>query len=392
MKAPTTLTIGVVAVMSASACAVDPAAAQDVIKLGLSVPLSGSAANWGKGSEFMCQKAAEEINQAGGIKASGKTYNFECITYDNKYNAAEGTKVAQTLINRDAVKFIGGALGTAPTKALQAIAERQDVLLFTVSWGKSLKGPEHPMTFTQQNTPYEILPPLIGYVVKQHSQAKTVAMLNPNDATGQETEPVAKATYEKNGIKVFASDYYERGTTEFQAIAARIASFKPEIIDVGSTPPADAGAIFKALDLMGWKGVKVNETGTGADTLKETGGDAAEGVYMGSGVVFDGDTVSAYQRKLNDEARKLLGEDLNTIQIGFYDAVYALKTAMETANSVEAKKVAETLPDITFPTFYGGKVGFFGKETYGNVQQMRLPILVTQVQKGKLVQVHRIDP
>ena len=35
--------------------------AQETIKLGLSVPLSGSGAIWGKGSEFMCKKAAQEI-------------------------------------------------------------------------------------------------------------------------------------------------------------------------------------------------------------------------------------------------------------------------------------------------------------------------------------------
>src|SRR4051812_2422336 len=67
--------------------------AQETIKLGLSVPLSGAGAVWGKGSEFMCKKAAQEVNQAGGVKAKGKTYNFECLAYDNKYNAAEGTRV-----------------------------------------------------------------------------------------------------------------------------------------------------------------------------------------------------------------------------------------------------------------------------------------------------------
>ena len=52
------------------------AQAQETIKLGLSVPLAGAGAVWGKGSEFMCKKAAEEINRAGGVKGD-KTYNFE---------------------------------------------------------------------------------------------------------------------------------------------------------------------------------------------------------------------------------------------------------------------------------------------------------------------------
>src|SRR3954468_7132955 len=138
--------------------------AQETIKLGLSVPLSGAGAVWGKGSEFMCKKAAEEITKAGGVKAEGKTYNFECLAYDNKYNAAEGTRVAQPLLNRDGVKIIGGSLGTAPVQALQSMTERQGVVMFTTAWGPSVKGPKFPLTFTQMNTPFEILPSLIRFV------------------------------------------------------------------------------------------------------------------------------------------------------------------------------------------------------------------------------------
>src|SRR5690606_2317093 len=186
---------------------------------------------------YLCNTAAREIREGGGISVGGNTYNFECLSYDNKYNAAGGTKVAQALLNRQGAKFIGGCVGTAPVQALQALAERQDALVFTVAWGASIKGVDHPMTFTQMNTPGEILPLLIAYIAKQYPEAKSVAMLNPNDATGKETEALAGDIWGKNGVEVAASDFYERGTTEFQPIAARLASLKPAIIDLGATPP-----------------------------------------------------------------------------------------------------------------------------------------------------------
>ncbi|ASP23514.1 leucine-, isoleucine-, valine-, threonine-, and alanine-binding protein (plasmid) [Antarctobacter heliothermus] len=368
------------------------AQAEEIIKLGLSVPLSGAAAVWGKGAEFLCETAAEEIRESGGVSVDGETYNFECLPYDNKYNAAEGTKVAQALLNREGVKFIGGSLGTAPVQALQSLAERQGVLVFTVAWGASLKGMDHPMTFTQMNTPGEILPLLIGYIADKYPEAKSVAMLNPNDATGQETEALGGKVWQENGVKVASSDFYERGTTEFQPIAARLASLNPAIIDLGATPPADAGAIFKELDVIGWSGVKVVEVGTGADGLKATGGGAAEGVYMGAGVTFDGDNVTDHQKAINDRAKAEIGESLNAVQIGFYDSLYALKAAMEMAGSVDPKAVAEVLPEVTFQSFYGQEVGFYGEELYGRNQQMRLPIIVTQVTDGVLVEVARLTP
>ncbi|MBW3098179.1 ABC transporter substrate-binding protein [Pseudohoeflea coraliihabitans] len=368
------------------------ASAQETIKLGLSAPLSGGGAIWGKGSVFMCNRAASEINEAGGVKVGDTSYNFECVAYDNKYNAAEGTKVAQTLLNREGVKFIGGSLGTAPVKAMQSLTERQGVLLFTTAWGSSIKGPKYPLTFTQMNTPFEILPNLIPYVSEAHPEAKTLAMLNPNDASGQETEEVANKVWQDTGIEILTSDFYERGTTEFQPIATRLAALDPDIIDLGGSPPADAGAVFRELDALGWDGVKVVEVGTGADALKATGGDAVEGVYMGAAVSFAGDDISDHQREVNEEAKADIGESLNAIHIGFYDSVYALKAAMEKAQSVDPKEVAEVMPDVTFRTFYGSEIGFYGVDSYGSKQQMQLPVIVTQIQDGELVELDRVVP
>jgi len=314
------------------------------------------------------------------------------VAYDNKYNAAEGTRVAQTLLNRDGVKIIGGSLGTAPVQALQSMTERQGVLMFTTAWGPSIKGPKFPLTFTQMNTPFEILPSLIRFVHEANPQAKTIVMLNPNDATGRDTEGVAKKVWTETDIKILSSDFYERGTTEFQPIAARIASAKPDIVDLGAMPPADAGAVWKELDVLGWKGVKVVEVGTGIDGLKATGGAAIEGVYMGAAVTFDGSTVTAKQKAINEEARGLIGESINAIQIGFYDSVFALKAAIEKTQSTDPKKLAAAMPDVKFTSFYGSETDFYGMDTYGSRQQMRLPVIITQVENGMLVEKARVTP
>src|SRR5690554_5105984 len=127
------------------------ASADETLKIGLSAPMSGSAASWGLGFEYAAQQAVEKVNSEGGIKAGGKTYKLELYTYDNKYSAAEGTKTAQTMLNREGIKFIVGSIGTAPVRATQALTERQGVLLFNTGWGKSIKGPDFPLTFTQMN-------------------------------------------------------------------------------------------------------------------------------------------------------------------------------------------------------------------------------------------------
>ncbi|MGU3492979.1 ABC transporter substrate-binding protein [Xanthobacteraceae bacterium A53D] len=368
-----------------------PASAQEAIKVGLSVPLSGAAANWGRGGEWLCHRAAQEIKEAGGVKVAGKTYNFECIAYDNKFNAADGAKVAQSLINKDRVKYVTHSVGTAPVRALQSLSERSGAVLFTTAWGKSVKGPSFPLTFTQMSTPPEVLPSLVRYVMKENPNIKTVVLLNPNDATGQDAAPVSRQVWESQGVKVLATDWYERGTTEFQPIAAKIAALKPDALDLSTAPPGEAGSILRELKTLGWNGVKVQGAGTGTDGLVTTGGQAADGTYLGAAIVFDGKLDTDKQKKLNEDARTALGESINGVQVGSYDALYALKAAMEKAQSIEPKAVAETLPAITFESFYG-PAAFGGKETYGSPQQILIPVIISQVKDGKLVELDRVQP
>lgn len=362
--------------------------AAEIIKLGLSVPLSGAGANWGVGANWLCQEAAREIAAKGGVDVAGARYNFECIAYDNKYNAADGAKVAQTLLVKNNVKFVSGSLGTAPVRALQSLSERRGVLIFTVAWGASIKGPQFPLTFTQMNTPNEISKPLVGIIKSRHPAIQTVALLNPNDATGQETEAVARKAWEAQGVKVIVSDWYERGSSEFQPVAAKIASLKPDVVDLCSSAPADSGQVFKELKALGWEGVKVIEVGTGAEGLVASGGDAAENTYLGAAVPLDSPNATALQRRLNEGVKLLTGESINSVQIGFYDSVKALASAMESAQSIEPKEVAKSLPKVTFDSFYGPSA-FGGKDTYGSAQQILAPVIVTQVRAGRLVEIEQ---
>lgn len=365
--------------------------AQEVLVLGISAPMSGAAANWGIGQEWAAKQAAKEINDAGGVKVGDKTYKFEVKGYDNKYTAAEGTKVAQQLINRDGAKYIVGAIGTAPILALQSLAERNNVLVLQSGWGKSIKGPEHPLTFTQANTPFEILGPLYGFIKEQNPSIKTVAILNPNDATGKETLPVAQKVWGDLGVDVVNVSWYERGTTQFQPIAAKLAALKPDVIDIGVTPPGDAGVILKELDVLGWKGVKTQPAGTNANQVVKVAGDAANGLYLGFSGDYGGDQATPKQRELNKGLVQALGETINPLQIAGYDMVYALKAAMQASNSTDPKVIAETLPKIVFETSYG-KTAFGGAEMYGNPQQVLIPVMVTQIQNGEVKELKRIQP
>jgi branched-chain amino acid transport system substrate-binding protein len=378
--------------LSAAALAFSPLAGHgEVIKLGLSGPMSGAGASWGLLAEWVAKQAAADINRSGGITIGGKTYTFEAVAYDNKYTASEGAKVGQALINRDGVRYVVFALGMAPVRALQALSEKEGAILFTTGAGKSIKGPQFPFTFTELNTPFERYPPLFGFAARENPNAKTAVVVNPNDATGQDAAAVSKRDWERVAIKVLDINFYERGTTEFAPLVTRIVAQNPDIVDFSEMPPSDVGLIISGLQEQGWKGVKVWSAGTSAADLIKLAGDASNGTYMALAGDFSSASSTEVQRRLEAGSFAAMGEHMNAISLSAWDATMAIKAAMEKAQSVDPAKVRETLPEIRFESSYG-PAAFGGKVEYGSPQQMLLPVLISQIKDGKIIERSRIVP
>ncbi len=380
------LTMGIAALALAGAVS---AQADETLKFGISAILSGPAVAYGTGTVWTAEQAAKKINDAGGLTIGGKTYKIEIIAYDNKYNAADGAKVAQTLINDDGVKFIVASMSTAAVSALQAISERAGVLHFTGAWGKRVKGKDFPMTFTQLNSPAEIFGPLYSYLHEKYPDAKTVYLINPNDASGQDVESVAHATWDQLGLQVVGSDFFDRNTTEFAPIATKIAEADPDILDLAATPLQVAGNVLKELEVLGWDGVKVNASGSSVNDIVTTGGAAANGTYIGLSADFSGPLATDIQRELNEKAKAELGQPLDQVTIMSWDSIAAIVAAMKATDSVDPAVVAAALPTLKFESSYGPS-GFGLAASYGLPNQMLLPIIVSQIQDGKPVEIIRI--
>lgn len=363
-----------------------------VLKVGLSAPSSGAAAGWGVGAKYVAEQAAMELNANGGITAGSHKCTFDIRFYDNEYNATTGAKVAQTLIKRDKVDFIASSVGTAPMQALQALTEPAKIIHFTTAWGPDVKGPKYPYTFTSINTPFELLDPLYSFVKKDHPDAATVSIINPNDATGQQTEKVAQQVWAAKNVKVLGSEKYERGTTQFAGLATTIIRQGAAILDMGTMPAGEAGLLMRALVDQGWNGIRLAPGGTGGADLVKAGGAAVEGTYMGLAADFASPKATDTQRRLASGLKTATGESLNTVSIGAYDAMMAYAAAAKKAGScTDQDAIRKALPEVVVPSSYG-PAAFGGVKTYGTPEQLLLPIVVTQVQKGATIVLETIIP
>ena len=292
----------------------------DVIRFGITAPMSGAAASWGIGADSVGQQAVKWINEHGGITAGGKTYKVALTTYENGYNSADGGKAAQAMLNRDHVRFIIQGIGTAPVKALQSLSERVGALMMQDAWGKSVKGPQAPLTFTCANTPFELFGPLFDLVKRQHPEAKTVALLNPNDATGQEVE--VEAVKQVQGARL-----HDRAQRLVQAPAPPSSSrsrpswrrrMPMSWICPARRPPMPARST-KSWRFRAGRASRLRPPAYGSDALVKVGGAWVEDVYMGNAADFGGPTATPLQRQLNADGLKALGEPVNILHMAAWN-------------------------------------------------------------------------
>ena len=81
------------------------AGAEETIRIGHTVSLTGGSSMWGLAEQNALDMLAEELNAAGGVL--GK--KLELIHYDNRGDAVESVNVARRLVDDGAVAVIGPA-------------------------------------------------------------------------------------------------------------------------------------------------------------------------------------------------------------------------------------------------------------------------------------------
>jgi ABC-type branched-subunit amino acid transport system substrate-binding protein len=111
-----------IAAAGATAFVTIPALAQDVIKVGAPLPLTGPLAPEGLKQKRGYDLWAEAATAKGGIKAGGKTYKIEIVYTDYASNTPRAVQAAERMITEDKVNFLFAPFGSGATKAASAIS------------------------------------------------------------------------------------------------------------------------------------------------------------------------------------------------------------------------------------------------------------------------------
>jgi len=207
------------------------AVAQDVIRIGAPLPITGPLAPEAAKQKRGYDLWAELVNKAGGIDVGGKRQKVEIVYMDYQSNTPRAVQGAEKLITQDNVKFLFAPFGSGATKAASSVAERYRIPMIAVTASSEQvynQGYEYLFgTFTPNQTLTE---PISDIVKKRMPGAKRVAILARNDlfplAIAQEMEKSAK----KRGLDVVYFEKYAIGTLDHASALSQIKAQSPDWI------------------------------------------------------------------------------------------------------------------------------------------------------------------
>lgn len=353
--------------------------AQDTLKVGALVTLSGAGAAWGQAMLYAAELAADDVNGKGGLDVGGKRYKIQIIPYDDKYQSNDAVTAANRLISDDKVKYIIGPTGSAPALAVAPISEREKVITMTLGFTAKALSPEKPFSFRPNLTTEETSYPSIEWMVKAN-KLKKVGALFPNDESGQQISRDLEKAYEKAGASM-TKDFFDRQRVDMVPLLTRMLAAGIDAIELDGNSPATAGLMVKQARELGFKGLIVRNGGPATPEIVAVAGKSAtEGMLVGSLTDPSNQAIATYAKRYQDKYKK----NMNGFSPAFYDATHMLFTAMQKAGTVsDSDKVRVALEQIKDYSGIQGTLNWGGKAKYGIDHQIEAPFFISEVKDGQ---------
>ena len=367
-----------------------PAAAQDCeIKIGAAGPMTGAASAWGLAGKAGTEFQAALTNEEGGLQVGDQKCKVTVYTFDSQYTAAGGAAAANYFAS-EGIHVVNGPVGSPELTGFKPVAKRQGQVNFSTSYAKDVIGPDYPLAFHSLQAP-QTWGPILIEKAKDRFGFKSVMLIGPNDQGGTDATRALAQMYTEAGVEA-TEEYYQRGTTNFAAIATRIMNNNPDTIEISTVPPGDQTILIKQLLEAGYEGAIGSLGGGGERPLLEgtDGGELLKNAYWLEVVAIENPNVP----KLRDDFKRLMGAEAPTIG-NFYVASTAAEIILQAISKAgtdqDAETIATALREITPESRYFGTGGWRGKTLYGINQELAFPVGLGIYDDGERIGVQTVE-
>ncbi|MBZ2205959.1 branched-chain amino acid ABC transporter substrate-binding protein [Massilia soli] len=341
------------------------ASAQEVVKIGVSGPLSGANAFAGKDNENGVRLAIEELN-AKKIKVGGKAVTFVLSSEDDQGDPKAGVSVAQKFVD-NGVKFVLGPYNSGVAIPASRVYNDAGILMSTVGTNPKVTQSGYGTVFRIVASDTQVGSSVADYAVRQ-LKVKTVGVIDDRTAFGQGIAMEFIKQAKRSGVKIAGHEFTTDKSTDFAAILTALKAKKVDAIFFGGYAPQGAPMVRQMRQLG------LNAKLLGGDTLcspemAKLGGDAVgENVLCAQGGAILEKQAGGPAFKAN--YKKRFKQDPDVYAPSFYDQMMFIAQAIRSTNSTDPSVVGAALHSTT----YKGVVGTYAYDPAGNMKKSTVTI------------------
>src|SRR5579862_7730858 len=207
----------------AAACGifVSPAAAQEKLKVGLVLTLSGPAASLGAQVRDGFNLAVKDL----GGKMGGR--DVEIVVVDDELKPDAAVTKVKGLLERDKVDFVVGPIFSNILQAIhKPIVDNKTFLISPNAGSSNFAGKECSPFFYVTSYQNDQVHEVLGKVAQDRGY-KRVYIIEPNYQAGKDSAAGFKLAYKG---EIVEESYVPLGTLDFQVELSKIASMKPDAV------------------------------------------------------------------------------------------------------------------------------------------------------------------
>jgi branched-chain amino acid transport system substrate-binding protein len=297
----------------------------------------------------------DQVNAAGGIKASGKSYQVKFVSYDDEPNPQRVQQLYTRLILQDKANFLLSPYSSGLTATAAIVGEQNGRIMITT-------GAAEGKTYTLGNKYlFQMFSPADEYlssaldVLKAKDPNSRIALVYSDDSFSTAVASAARAQAKKLGLKIVVDEAYAPSTTDFGPIIDKIVAAKATAL-LGGGHYADGSTLARQIYnqkaniefislLVAPDSPKFTELGKAADGVTVPSQWEPQSNFKPQIGPTGAEFLKAYQAKYNAPP--------SYESAGGYAAGLILQHAIEQAGTLDTAKVAAAMNATNLTTFFG---------------------------------------
>lgn len=321
-----------------------PALAQQTVKVGSVLSVTGPASFLGEPEDKTLRMYVDKINAAGGV--AGK--KIELVVYDDGGDANKARTFATRLIEDDKVVAMVGGSTTGTTMAMIPVFEEAQVPFISLGGAIEIIDPVRKYVFKTPHTD-KMACEKIFENLKQRKLTK-IGMISGTDGFGASMRAQCVKAAPTYGIEIVAEETYGPRDSDMTAQLTKLkgAAGIQAVVNPGfGQGPA---IVTRNYAQLGMTAMPLYQShGVASKSFIELAGASAEGVRLPAAALLVGDRLpdGDPQKKVVVEYKttyeNIAKQPVSTFGGHAYDGLYILVDAMKRANGKDSKKIRDEI-------------------------------------------------